>query len=77
MDAADVADVAVDVQDADVDPFDPAFIRARFDGPREWSSSMVVEMVEKVRLGTYCPVTARGGKFSPESEKLCESVSGG
>jgi peroxiredoxin len=52
-------------------------IRARFDGPREWSSSMVVEMVEKVRLGTYCPVTAKGGKFSPESEKLCESVSGG
>ncbi|MCB9508356.1 MAG: hypothetical protein H6698_07150 [Myxococcales bacterium] len=31
VDAADVADVAVDVQDADVDPFDPAFIRARFD----------------------------------------------
>lgn len=52
-------------------------IRARFDGAREWSSATVVELVNQIRGGGYCPVVAREGKLHGESVKLCESVSGG
>lgn len=52
-------------------------VRARFDGPREWSSATVVEMVEQVRMGGYCPVQARDGRFTSESVRTCEGLSGG
>lgn len=52
-------------------------VRARFDGPREWSGSMVVELIDKIRVGSYCPVTAKGGQLSVESGRLCEAISGG
>lgn len=52
-------------------------IRARFDGAREWSSATVVELVNQIRGGGYCPAQARDGKFVGESVHLCESLSGG
>lgn len=52
-------------------------IRARFDGAREWSSATVVELVNQIRGGGYCPVVAREGKLHGESVKLCEGMSGG
>lgn len=52
-------------------------IRARFDGTREWSSSTVVEYVNQIRGGGYCPAEARNGAFLGESARLCESLSGG
>jgi peroxiredoxin len=52
-------------------------IRARFDGSREWSNATVVQLVEQIRTGGYCPVQARDGKFTGEWSKLCESVTGG
>ena len=51
-------------------------VRARFDGKREWSSATVVELVNQIRTGGYCPAQARQGKFVPEGVKLCEGVSG-
>jgi peroxiredoxin len=52
-------------------------IRARFDGAREWSSATVVELVNHIRAGGYCPVQARNGKFVGDSARLCEGMSGG
>ena len=52
-------------------------IRARFDGAREWSSATVVQLVEQIRNGGYCPAQAREGKFIGDSARLCESVTGG
>lgn len=53
-------------------------IRARFDGAREWSNATVVEFVEQIRGGGYCPAQARDGKFiSGDSTRLCEGLSGG
>jgi peroxiredoxin len=52
-------------------------IRARFDGAREWSSATVVELVDQIRGGGFCPAQAREGKFVGESVRLCEGLSGG
>lgn len=52
-------------------------IRARFDGAREWSNATVVELVNQIRGGGYCPAEARNGKFVGESVRLCEGLSGG
>ncbi|MBX3259439.1 MAG: TlpA family protein disulfide reductase [Labilithrix sp.] len=52
-------------------------IRARFDGAREWSNATVVELVDQIRGGGYCPAQARDGKFVGESARLCDGMSGG
>jgi peroxiredoxin len=53
-------------------------IRARFDGAREWSSSMVVELIEDLRAGAYCPVKFREGKLASgdDAARACESITG-
>ncbi len=52
-------------------------IRARFDGAREWSSATVVELVNQIRGGGYCPVQAKDNKFVGEGVRICEGLSGG
>ena len=52
-------------------------IRTRFDGAREWSSATVVELVNQIRSGGYCPAQARDGKFVGDSVRLCEGLGGG
>jgi peroxiredoxin len=52
-------------------------VRARFDGAREWSNATVVELVNQIRAGGYCPAEARNGKFVGESARMCEGLSGG
>ena len=52
-------------------------VRARFDGAREWSSATVVELVNQIRSGGYCPAQAHEGKFIGDSLRLCENLSGG
>jgi peroxiredoxin len=52
-------------------------VRARFDGAREWSSATVVELVDQIRGGGFCPAQAREGKFNGDSLRLCEGLSGG
>jgi peroxiredoxin len=51
-------------------------IRARFDGAREWSSATVVELIDQIRGGGYCPVNAQAGKFVGDSVRLCDSLTG-
>ena len=52
-------------------------IRARFDGAREWSSATVVQLIDQIRSGGYCPAQARAGRFVGESVHLCDTVNGG
>jgi peroxiredoxin len=52
-------------------------IRARFDTARDWSNATVVELVQQIRGGGYCPVQAREGKFVGDGARICDSVSGG
>jgi len=54
-------------------------IRARFDGARDWSNSAVVEIVDEIRAGTYCPISINKGTLSSSADavKLCEMLSGG
>ncbi len=52
-------------------------IRARVDGGRDWSNAGIVQLIDQIRGGGYCPVTAKDGKFVGDSVKLCESLSGG
>jgi peroxiredoxin len=52
-------------------------IRARFDGAREWSSSAVVQLVDQIRGGGYCPATAENGRFVGEGARICDAITGG
>jgi peroxiredoxin len=52
-------------------------IRARFDGPRDWTSPAIVELVDQLRAGAYCPVEINAGSPSGEAAKVCESLTGG
>jgi peroxiredoxin len=52
-------------------------IRARFDGAREWSNAAVVQLVDQIRGGGYCPVEVRDGKFQGDGARLCENINGG
>lgn len=47
-------------------------VRARFDGAREWNSSLVVDFVDQLRADGYCPVTVREGKAVGEGAHVCE-----
>ncbi len=51
-------------------------VRARFDGARNWSDAAVVEMVDEIRTGTYCPMSIRQGKLSASADavRLCQSL---
>lgn len=52
-------------------------IRARFDGARQWSNPAVVQLVDQIRGGGYCPAVARNGQFEGNSRSLCERLTGG
>ncbi len=51
-------------------------IRARFDGAKEWGNPAVVEYVDQIRAGGYCPIDIelKGGSVgvSGAAAKLCE-----
>jgi len=53
-------------------------IRARFDGARDWSDAAVVEVIDEIRAGTYCPLSIHPGApgSNTESTKLCQSLGG-
>jgi thiol-disulfide isomerase/thioredoxin len=53
-------------------------VRARFDGERDWSNSAVVEVVDEIRAGTYCPISIKKGTLDSRADavKLCENLSG-
>ncbi len=51
-------------------------IRARFDGARNWSSSSVVELVDQLRAGGYCPMDVDDQGSRGEGAKVCEDIGG-
>lgn len=51
-------------------------VRARFDGARDWSNAMVVELVDALRDDSYCPVEIREGKAVGEAAMVCEGFGG-
>jgi peroxiredoxin len=51
-------------------------IRSRYDGAREWSNAAVIQLVEQIRGGGYCPVQAKDGKFLGDGARLCEGIGG-
>lgn len=52
-------------------------VRARVDGARAWSNAAVVEYIDQLRGGGYCPVEAKEGRFVGDGAKLCEAIVGG
>jgi peroxiredoxin len=51
-------------------------IRARFDGARAWSNAAVVEFIDQIRAGGYCPVDIREGHPSGEGARVCGDLGG-
>lgn len=51
-------------------------IRARFDGGRDWSSSLVLDLVASLREPLVCSVTFDNGRSSGEDAPLCEDIAG-
>lgn len=51
-------------------------VRARFDGARRWSDAVMVELVDQIRAGDYCPVQAREGRFVGDGARLCDGLTG-
>jgi len=51
-------------------------IRARFDGAREWNSPLVVNFIDALRGGDYCPVKIDGKSLAGKAGGLCEEMSG-
>lgn len=52
-------------------------IRARFDGAKEWAGSAVVQMLDHVRSGGFCPIEAKDGRFVGDRSRLCDAINGG
>lgn len=52
-------------------------VRARFDGARDWSSSAIVQFLDQLRAGGYCPIEIEEGKPRGEGARLCETLTGG
>ncbi len=51
--------------------------RARFDGARDWSSSAIVQLIDQIRVGGYCPIEIEDGKPRGEGARMCEALTGG
>jgi peroxiredoxin len=51
-------------------------IRARFDGAREWNNPLVVNFVDSLRQGDYCPVKIDGKSLSGNAGRICQEMSG-
>ncbi|HRG94768.1 MAG TPA: redoxin family protein [Polyangiaceae bacterium] len=52
-------------------------VRARFDGARDWSSSAIVQLIDQIRVGGYCPIEIENGKPRGEGARTCEALTGG
>ncbi len=47
-------------------------IRARFDGPRDWASPSMVDLLESIAGGDRCPVELQGGLTAGRGAGLCD-----
>ena len=51
-------------------------IRARFDGARDWTNPLVVNFIDSLRGGDYCPVTINGKTLEGKAGRICEEMTG-
>jgi peroxiredoxin len=51
-------------------------IRARFDGARDWTNPAVVELIDQIRVGGYCPIDIKESRISGPASQLCEELGG-
>jgi peroxiredoxin len=51
-------------------------IRARFDGARDWTNPLIVNFVDALRDGDYCPVTINGKSLEGKAGRICEEMTG-
>ena len=51
-------------------------IRARFDGAREWNNPLVVNFVDALADGDYCPVKIEGKSLSGNAGRICQEMTG-
>jgi peroxiredoxin len=51
-------------------------IRARFDGARQWNDPLVVNYVDSLRGGDFCPVKIDGKSLSGKAGRICEEMNG-
>jgi peroxiredoxin len=50
-------------------------IRARFDGARDYSSGMMLDLIDSLRLAPACQAEFSAGQASPPTTELCEDAS--
>lgn len=46
-------------------------IRARFDGAKTWTHAVILQFIDEIASGVYCPVTIKAGHVSGKGAKLC------
>ena len=51
-------------------------IRARFDGAREWTNPLVINFVDSLRAGDYCPVRIDGKTLAGKAGRICDEMTG-
>jgi peroxiredoxin len=51
-------------------------IRARFDGSRDWTNPLVVNFIDSLRIGDYCPVSIDGKTLEGKAGRICEEMAG-
>jgi peroxiredoxin len=51
-------------------------IRARFDGAREWTDPLIVNYIDALRGGDYCPVKIDRRTMGGKAGKVCEEMTG-
>ncbi|HEY1692194.1 MAG TPA: TlpA disulfide reductase family protein [Polyangiaceae bacterium] len=51
-------------------------IRARFDGSRDWTNPLVVNFIDSLRTGDYCPVSIDGKSLEGKAGRICEEMAG-
>jgi peroxiredoxin len=51
-------------------------IRARFDGARDWTNPAVVELIDQIRAGGWCPIDIKEGHISGPAAPVCEEIGG-
>jgi peroxiredoxin len=49
-------------------------IRARFDGPRDWSNALYLELAEGLLKGGLCPAALDDGKLNGDTASLCADL---
>jgi peroxiredoxin len=51
-------------------------IRARFDGVRDWSSALVVDLIQGLKEPVACSIAFDNGKTTGEDAAICEDIAG-